>query len=471
VHDRQPSASDSLPRDAQELAVALARKGRGGKTKAGIELELGVLRASDLSPVPYGGPDGIGALLERLEQDFPQPVLEAGQRIALRSPEGGSITIEPGGQCELSGAPGDTVGEALRRSVEEVRAMGRAADELGLILVAGGLQVAAQASIPWMPKARYRVMREWFASLEQAGHLAHHMMQRTLSLQVSLDYQDEADVNELLELAFCAAPAATAIWAASPYSWEPGESEAFQSYRAECWRYTDPGRQGLIKSQLGGGSLLGYAEHVLAAPMMFRILRGGPELEHVAMRGASFAELLARGEWGDGVPVSRADFDDHLGSLFTDARVKAGLIELRSTDGPVPGLAGGEDPLLTAMGEIPAFWVGLAYDLESRAAALTLLRSAAPHEIVAAHAAVPRQGLAAPWGSRRVGDVARELAALAQSGLERLAAAGREEPWVAGLLDGVLARLDTGRTPADSLREAYEAGGKPALVELLRLPT
>ncbi|MGE0709974.1 MAG: glutamate-cysteine ligase family protein [Planctomycetota bacterium] len=469
----QPSA-DALPRDARGLSSFLAARGRPGPGKLGIELELGVLRAADLSPVPYEGEAGIGALLAGLRKHFPGEVHEGGDLIALRGERGETITLEPGGQCELSTAVASDLASGLRETRQRVGAMAAVAADLGLLLVGGGLQAAAQERIPWMPKGRYRVMRAYFAALGHAGHLAHHMMQRTLSLQVSLDYSSGQDAAELLRLSFRAAALATATFAASPFSWAREDDQGeFASFRAEAWRFTDPNRQGLVEGVLERDPLDAYAEHALAAPMMFRIRRGGAHDEYVAMHGASFAAALAAGAWEDGASLGEKDLWDHLGSIFTDARLKPGLIELRSTDGPVFGGEHGahEDPVLAALGEVPAFWVGLAYDPDARRAALALLDAASPDEVREAHTRVPAEGLRAPWRGATVGEAAWELVGIARAGLERRVAAGLEEAWTPTLLDPVLARLERGLAPSDALRQAAAAGGRAGAVALLRVPT
>lgn len=467
---------DGLPRDALELGSLLASKARPGRM-VGLELEVGVLDAETLTPVTHEGPRGIGAFLERLQRTrWPEPTHEGEALIGLCGPGSERITIEPGGQVELSTRPTADLAPMLANGVDRVRLMSSVARELGLVIVGGGLLPAAQQAVHWMPKGRYTIMRDYFAGLGEAGHLGHVMMQRTLSLQVSLDYTSRDDAKELLQLAFRAAPLATAIWAASPYTWAEGEEGAsWQSYRAEAWRFTDPHRQGLVASQLSGPSLAGYAEHALAAPMMFRIERGEGHEAYVPMKGASFAHQLARGHWEDGTSLAEQDVWDHLGSIFTDARIKPSLLELRSTDGPVPGAVKvcGKGPLadklLVSLGEVPAFWVGLCYDATARAAALESLRSISDAELQRAHAEVPRKGLATAWGSRSVVDAARELIEIARGGLRRRAEQEIERPWVADLLDGVRCRLERGRSPSHDLIEAHQRAGRAAVIEALQL--
>lgn len=455
-----------VPRNAAEVGAALAAKGRSPETPArvGLEVELGLLDGEG-KPVVY---PQVRSLLERIASDTTgtwSEVFEGEHLVALTGPGGDSVTLEPGGQVELSDGPAENVSVAAEIAATKLRAMARAAEALGLQLVSGGLQPASLEDVNWMPKGRYAIMRAWFASLGHAGHLAHTMMKRTLSVQVSLDYSDAAEAEEMLRLAFRAAPAATAIFAASPWHFGAGEGE-FQSFRGEAWRFTDPSRQGtiptLLDAQAPEAALEAYATHILASPMMFRV-KGD---DYLAMEGASFADVLAAGEWGPGDPVSETDLWSHNGSVFTDARLKPGLIELRSTDGILPG-----DNLELSLAQIPAFWVGLSYDPEVRREALERL-CALPHDAFrAAQAAVPRQGLAAAWGEERVGDVARDLVSLAQKGVSRLCAAGREGELAAQSLAQLMERVADSKSPSDELRRLEAAGGRAALLDALRIPT
>ena len=454
--------TSALPRDAAAMGQRLIKAGRASASKIGLEVELGLLDRAG-APVPY---ERVRDLLEQIqvgEPGFWRPVDEAGNLIALFGPQGESITLEPGGQVELSSAPGTSVSSSAADAALALEKLAAAASAVDCQLVGGGLQPAPLEAVHWMPKGRYRLMRAWFASLGRAGHLGHTMMQRTLSLQVSLDYTDARDAAELLRLTFLAAAPATAIWAASPWHYGAGEGE-FQSFRAEAWRFTDPSRQGLIEPLLAPlapeAALEAYSAHVLAAPMMFRV-RGK---EHLDLRGASFAQNLARGTWEDGEALTEADLWAHNGSVFTEARLKPGLIEIRSTDGLIP-----RGNLPQALAEVPAFWVGLAYDPQARAEALERLGRLSPAEVIASHDAVPREGLSANWGEEYVLDLARDLVAIAAGGIERLRAEGREEALASEALSAVAARLEREMSPADELLEIEATGGRAALLDALRI--
>lgn len=431
------------PRTAEEVAALLAAAGRGpsGAALVGDELELGVVRAADARPATYEGPDGIGALLEALWRSGGyEPVRENGALIGLVHEDGHRLSLEPGGQLELSTAPqrGVVALEAAARG--RLGLLSAAAQEHGLWLLAGGMVPAAQEAMPWMPKGRYRIMRAYFQALGESGRLAHHMMQRTLSNQVTIDYRDADDVRDLLRVGLAASPVAAAIFANTPLD---GPDEAgLLSLRAEIWRFTDPSRQGeppgVVEAQ---DPLLRYVEVALDAPMMFRVHEG----DYLPMHGASFRRALADGAWSDGTPVTVDDVWAHLNSVFPDVRLKRGLVELRSVDGQPPA-----EPATAA-----AFWVGLLYDADARGAARELLASVDAAARAEARREVPRRALAARYGRHAMLDVAQALLALARDGLARRAAAGLDDPRAPELLEPVLRRVRAGRTPADDLLDAW----------------
>jgi glutamate--cysteine ligase len=282
------------------------------------------------------------------------------------------------------------------------------------------------------------------------------MMQRTLSVQVSLDFSSGDEAAEMLRVAFLVSPIATALFAASPFD-GPEESK-FLSVRAQAWRFTDPKRAGEVTASANpGATLKDYAEYALDSPMMFRI-KGD---DYLPMHGASFREVLSAGQWADGEPVSVADVWNHLGSIFTDGRLKKGLIELRSTDGQLPG----------DLDSVAAFWVGLLYDKQARAAALELLGGLDAEEREKALDQAPRFAFSASWGERPMIDVARDLVTIVQGGLERRVAEGLEAEGTLQLLAPVERRLRQGRTAAEELLELWRGRWKrdrAHLIEALR---
>ncbi|MCA8926022.1 MAG: hypothetical protein KDD82_29720 [Planctomycetes bacterium] len=441
--------------DARRAGALLAESG-GGARKIGVELEMSLLQAESLEPATFEGPHGIERVLEALlARGGYRGEYEGEHLIGLTGVNGEAFSLEPGGQIEFSTAPLDTLAEVDAALHERTAEVARIAEGVGLYLLGGGIVLHGAEGVPWVPKGRYRIMRDYFASLGEAGHLGHTMMQRTLSLQISLDFADAADAMDLLRITLLAAPAATALFACSPFD---GFREVeCASLRAKAWLYTDPSRaQDVPGCTAPGATIDDYAAYALDAPMMFRVRDG----KYLPMQGASFRAAMERGSWPDGRPVTSADWWAQLGSIFTNARLKRGVIELRSTDGQRP-----ED-----LGVVSAFWVGLLYDETSRAEARALLGQVAPE----AHARALQQ---APCVGLRDPDLraqALALVELAQAGIERRVAAGLEAESSLGALANTLARARAGVTPAAALLEGWrgEWNRDPRqLVAALRYPT
>jgi len=440
--------------DARRASELLAQSG-GGARRIGVELEMSLLDAETLQPAPFDGPRGIERVLQTLqERHGSHGDYEAGRLIGLQRDTGETVSLEPGGQLEISTAPLVTLGEvrdALRERTAEVAAI---AEAQGLYLLGGGIVLHEAADMPWMPKGRYRIMREYFASLGEAGKLAHTMMQRTLSLQISLDFADEADAMDLLRVSLLAAPAATALFACSPFD-GMAESEC-SSVRARAWLWTDPSRaQDVPGGTSPTATVDDYTAYALDAPMMFRIREG----EYLPMHGASFRAAMERGHWDDGTAVSDKDWWNQLGSIFTNSRLKKGVIELRSTDAQRP-----EDLLV-----VPAFWVGLLYDDAARAGARELLEQVSDADHARALEIAPCVGLADPELQQQ----ALALAELAQAGVERRIAAGVEDASVADALRPTIERARRGQAPSAELLQGWRGpwGGDPRrLVAALRYP-
>ncbi|MEZ6188992.1 MAG: glutamate-cysteine ligase family protein [Planctomycetota bacterium] len=441
--------------DARRASELLARSG-GGKRKIGVELEMSLLRQDDLEPATFDGPQGIERVLESLRArgEF-RSEYEGEALIGLAAPDGEAYSLEPGGQFELSTAPLETLAEVGRSLREKTAQLAAIAEEHELFLLGGGIVLHGAEGVPWMPKNRYRIMREYFASLGHAGHLGHTMMQRTLSLQISLDFADAQDAMDLLRISLLAAPAATALFACSPFD---GQEEAqCASLRAKAWLFTDPGRaQDATGCTSPLATLDDYTAYAFDAPMMFRVRDG----KYAPMHGASFREVVERGVWPNGDPVVEKDWWTHLGSIFTNSRLKKGVIELRSTDGQRP------EELLA----VPAFWVGLLYDDTSRAAARELLGKVDLADHTADLERAPCQALA----DARLREQALALVELAQAGVERRVRAGIEPESVLDALRPAIARARAGRTPAAELLEGWRgewAGDRRRLVDALRYPS
>ncbi|HLO22284.1 MAG TPA: glutamate--cysteine ligase [Methyloceanibacter sp.] len=410
--------------------------------RIGTEHEKFVFRTADHLPVPYEGDRGIRVLLQSMRDRFGwDEVLEKGNIIALRRkdcPKGGAISLEPGGQLELSGAPLETVHqmqEEIRQHLVEVGEVGK---ELGLGFLGLGFSPKwTLAETPVMPKERYRIMKRY---MPKRGRLGLDMMFRTSTVQVNMDFASEADMVTKLRVGLALQSIATALFANSPFT--DGKPNGYQSYRAEIWRDTDPDRTGLIPFAFEDGmGFERYVDYALDVPMYF-VYR---DESYVDVAGASFRDFLA-GKLGalPGVLPTLDDWADHLTTLFPDVRLKR-FLEMRGAD------AGNFSQLCA----LPALWVGLLYDSEALDQAYALVADWSLSELQALRDQVPRLGLATPFHRHRLLDVAREVVMIALGGLRRRARLDRNGEDERKALEPLLEIVEAGRSPADRLLAEY----------------
>ena len=394
------------------------------------------------APVPYDGERGIRALLEGMKQRFCwDGVMERGNIIALQRPDcpkGGVISLEPGGQLELSGSPLATLHETdeeLRHHLTEVTEVG---GELGIGFLGIGFSPKwTLAETPVMPKARYGIMQRYMPT---RGRLGLDMMFRTATVQVNLDFLDEANMVAKMRVGLALQPIATALFANSPFT--DGRPNGFQSYRAEVWRDTDPDRTGNLPFAFEPGmGFERYVDYALDVPMYFVYRKG----RYIDAAGASFRDFLA-GRLGE-LPGERPTFDDwadHLTTLFPDVRLKR-FLEMRGADaGPFAELMA-----------LPAFWVGLFYDPASLAQASALIADWTVSERRLLRDQVPRLGLKTPFRDSTAGDVAREAVAIAEKGLQRRAIVDKSGDDERKHLAALVEIAAEGRSPSDRLLAAY----------------
>ncbi|MBW3618553.1 MAG: glutamate--cysteine ligase [Proteobacteria bacterium] len=426
------------PLEPADLAAYLAS---GCKPKArwrvGAEHEKFGFRQRSWAPVPYEGPDGIRAMLQGLTRFGWSPVMETGHIIGLEK-DGASVSLEPGGQFELSGAPLEDMHQICAetgRHLEEVRAV---ADELGLGFIGLGFSpLWRREEVPVMPKGRYDIMR---AYMPKKGGLGLDMMLRTCTVQSNHDFSDEADMVAKFRVSLALQPVTTALFANSPFV--EGRPSGFLSTRANVWTDTDPDRTGMLDFVFAEGfGFEAYAEYALNVPMYFA-KRGD---EYLDLSGCSFRAFM-RGELSE-LPGERPrlkDWNDHLTTLFPEVRLKT-YLEMRGADaGPWSRICA-----------LPALWTGVLYDDQALAAAWDLCRNWTSEDRVRLRADAARLGLKAEVAGRPLQDIARDLVNIARGGLRRR---GRLS---GGFVDetGYLAELDaiveTGLTPAERLLQLY----------------
>ncbi len=407
------SEQDELVTSKAQLIATLAA---GCKPKdqwrIGTEHEKFGYTKADHHSLTYDGPHGIRALLTGLQRFGWEPVKEGENVISLRQSGKGTISLEPGGQLELSGAPIVNVHQTEAEIADHLAQVKTVGDELGIGMLAMGFTPDwAREDIHWMPKGRYKIMR---AYMPKVGTMGIDMMIRTCTVQTNLDYASEADMVKKLRVSLALQPVATALWANSPFT--EGKPNGFLSNRGNIWRNTDSARTGMIPFAFEDGmGFERYVDYLLDVPMYF-VYRDG----YIDASGQSFRDYL-KGKLPalPGQIPTVADWMDHMSTAFPEARVK-NYIELRGAD------AGPLDQLVA----LPAFWVGLLYDQNSLDAAWDLAKGWSAAERDQLRADVPTQGLKAKIQGRTVQDLARELLELARAGLARRAfkdASGHDE--------------------------------------------
>jgi glutamate--cysteine ligase len=427
-----------LERPVEDVEQLVEYFRSGEKTRDRFRLgteheKLGVYRDS-LRPVPYEGERGIEALLHLLahEPGF-SPLLEGGRIIGVDC-GGATITLEPGGQLELSGAPLRTVHETCREFREHVALINRVSQPFGIAWLGLGIHPLAKIEeIPQVPRDRYTVMRSYLGSRDELGM---HMMHATATVQVNVDFSSQADVAHMMRMALAASPVVAALYANSGLS--EGVANGFESRRMWIWRYTDPDRCGFLPfvfdAEWGPETAYRtYAQWAMDVPMFF-VVRGG---RHIPAGGRTFRRYLQDGL--EGHRATLLDWQIHLTTLFPEVRLKK-VIELRGADGVPPGL----------VCALPALWKGLLYDERALTAAADRLRRWTWRDVDGLHADVARRGLCARSPDEPLVDVARELLDLAEAGLARIAAESGAASEV-GFLEPLREIVERGSSPAREL--------------------
>ena len=407
--------------------------------KLGTEHEKFGYTVDDLRPLPYAGERSIRAVLNGLADQFGwKPVLEDGQVIALLDDTGASITLEPGGQLELSGALLDNIHETCTEVNTHLKQVRAVSEPLGIAFLGMGFHPKwGREQMEWMPKARYRIMREYMAKV---GTLGQDMMSRTCTVQVNLDFGSEADMVSKFRTSLALQPIATALFANSPFT--EGRPNGYESYRSHVWEDTDPDRTGMLPFVFDGSmGFERYAEYMLDVPMYF-VYRDG---KYIDASGQSFRDfLLGRLPALPGEKPTLKDWEDHLTTAFPEVRLKR-YLEMRGADGGPWG----------RLCALPALWAGLLYHQDSLDAAWDIAKDWTMDERLALRAEVPKQGLSARVRGRTVRSIAQEVIELASNGLQarnRLDAAGENET---GFLTPLREVAESGISPAERKLRLY----------------
>jgi glutamate--cysteine ligase len=385
--------------------------------RIGTEHEKFGYRHTDLCPPPYLPGDGqkgsIRDLLDGLTGFGGSPILDGTNIIGLKR-GGASISLEPAGQLELSGDAVATLHETqaeIAAHFDEVRAVDAGLD-MGFAPL-GFHPVQPRAAMPWMPKGRYAIMRRYMPTV---GSMGLDMMTRTCTVQVNLDFASEEDMRRKVRVSLLLQCLATALFANSPFT--EGKPNGYLSYRAQVWTDTDNQRSGIPAVMLEDGfGFERYAAWLIEHVPMYFVYRNE---KYIDVAGRRFTDFMA-GTVPElaGIPATMGDFADHVTTAFTDVRLKR-FLEMRGAD------AGRMDMMVAQS----ALWVGLLYDDAALTAAEALLRGATWQDAVTARAAVPKQGLDAPWRGGRLRDILPDVLAIARDGLaarHQVNAAGQSE--------------------------------------------
>ncbi|WP_296222550.1 glutamate--cysteine ligase [uncultured Sphingomonas sp.] len=434
------SDSNSPLIESRDQLIASFAKGEKAKDRwrIGTEHEKFVYSRADHHAPSWDEPSGIRALLGELQQYGWKPVEEGGKIIALTGADG-SVSLEPAGQFELSGAPLDNLHQTCAetgRHLDQVKAAG---DKLGIGFLGLGMWPdKTRAELPIMPKGRYAIM---LRHMPRVGTMGLDMMLRTCTIQVNLDYATEADMAQKFRVGLALQPLATALFANSPFT--EGKPNGYLSYRSHIWSDTDPARTGMLPFVFEDGfGYERYADYMLDVPMYF-VYRDG---KYIDAAGLSFRDFL-KGELSvlPGELPTLDDWNDHLSTAFPEVRLKT-FLEMRGADG-------GPWNRICAL---PAFWVGLLYDQGALDAAWDLVKGWSMDARQALRDSVPRLGLDAPVAGRgTLRDIAAEVLDIANAGLAaraRLNSSGDNET---GFLDPLRDIVRTGKVPAQQLLDRY----------------
>jgi len=387
--------------------------------------------------VPYEGESGIRALLEGLRKFGWDPVLD-GANIVGFDAGGAALSLEPGGQFELSGAPLETLHQTCAEVQGHLNQTREVTEALGLgMLGLGFLPRWKREDCYWMPKRRYAVMRRYMPT---RGHLGHDMMLRTCTVQVNLDFASEADMVLKSRVSLALQPVAAALFANSPFF--EGKPSGYVSYRSHVWTDVDPDRTGMLPFVFDPGfGFERYVDYMLDVPMYF-VYRDG---DYVDVAGQSFRDFMKGQLPGlPGAVPTMSDWSDHLTTVFPEIRIKR-YIEMRGADaGPWRNICA-----------LPAFWTGLLYDGASLNAAWEIVADWSAEEREHLHVEVPRTGLATHFRGKKFQEVALAALELSRAGLRRRArldSTGQDE---SHFLSPLFETAHSGKTPAEKLLDDF----------------
>lgn len=410
--------------------------------RIGTEHEKFPFRVNTHEPVPYGGDNGIRAMLQGMTKFGWLPTMEGDNIIGLSSADNSfaNISLEPGGQFELSGAPLETLHQTCSEVHTHLAQVKEVGTELGISFLGLGFSPKwTREETPQMPKGRYGIMTRY---MQKTGSMGLDMMYRSCTVQVNLDFGREADMVKKFRVGLALQPIITAMFANSPFT--EGKPNGFLSKRSHVWTDTDNNRTGMLPFVFDEGfSYEQYVDYALDVPMYF-VYRNGVYHD---VTGRSFRDFLAgKLEGFEGELPTMTDWENHLTTIFPEVRMKK-FLEMRGAD----------DGLWGKICGLPAIWVGLLYDSNTLDAAWDLVKDWTEEERDALRNQVPKTALQTPFRDRKVLDIAREVAALSRAGLKargRMDGMGSDETLFLSAIDDVLER---GQCRAQDLLDRYHS--------------
>ncbi len=434
----QTGASPLIESKAQLVDYLASGAKPKSEWKIGTEHEKFVFCRTSLKPVPYDGEAGIRAILEKLSAETGWEIIrENDLPIGLRG-ERATVSLEPGGQFELSGAPLDNIHQTCDEVHRHLDAVKKVCDPLGVAFLGMGFAPTwTREEMPLMPKPRYNIMRRYMPT---RGDLGLDMMHRTCTVQVNLDFSSEADMAAKFRTSLALQPIATALFANSGLY--EGKPSGYASWRAHIWTDTDPDRTGLLNFVFEDGfGFERYVDYMLDVPMYFARRKG----EYVDAAGQSFRDFL-KGELPalPGEKPTIADWEDHLSTAFPEVRLNT-FLEMRGADsGPWARICA-----------LPAFWVGLLYDDEALAAAWDAAKGWSEEERETLRDDAARNGLQAVVAGRTVQEIALEILDISREGLRRRARQGKIDADETNFLDPLVEIAKSGVTMGEYTAEMF----------------
>jgi len=442
---RTDSGQFDPPIESRADLISVFSKGEKAKERwrIGTEHEKFVYRLADHRAPSYDEPGGIHDLLMALTRFGWEPVMEGDKVIALSGSDG-TVSLEPAGQLELSGAAVENLHQTCAETGRHLRQVKEVGAELGLGFLGLGLWPdKTRQELPIMPKGRYAIM---LRHMPRVGSMGLDMMLRTCTIQTNLDYSSEADMVKKFRVSLALQPLGTALFANSPFL--EGKPNGYQSYRSHIWTDTDPARTGMLPFVFEDGfGYERYADYMLNVPMYF-VYRDG---KYIDAAGKNFRDFLDGNlDVYHGQKPTISDWNAHLSTAFPEVRLKS-FLEMRGSDG-------GPWNKICAL---PALWVGLLYDQSALDAAWDLVKHWTIEDHQRLRDAVPKQGLNAklPDG-RTLNDLAKQVLDIAAAGLTARGQINSMGDNESGFLNPLLQIVDSGKSPAQLLLEKYETEWK-----------